>query len=424
MMKTTLPVVGGWMGRGMVGSGLAGMILVSGLAVQARDFRVNQIPNGQAFRCANCHVSAGGGGPRNPFGQAVQAITGTSSRTFWSATLAAADSDGDGFSNGQELGDVDGDGSAVPGHAVSNPGNANSRPQNSAPQVSLLEPEGDITVVAPAVFALVAEATDTDGTIAQVEFFRGETLLGVRTEAPYSLLVDWALGVNTVTARATDNQGASATSAPVTVTVTAPEAPTLGMPVRGEGTLGLSWEAGGGPFVVEGKADGAGLWNSVSGVTTQRVATVALAGTSAWLRVVDFAVVEQLALTVSLSGAAERPNPVETPGVGSGSLVLNGHTLSVDVSYEALSSVAVAAHIHGSAGVDEVAGVLVNLAPLHDGPLGTSGRFLGSVVLTGDQKAAVLGGLTYVNIHTGPHPSGEIRGQVVLAPPVGSVGMD
>lgn len=108
MMKTTLPVVGGWVGRGRVASGLAGMILISGWAVQARDFRVNQIPNGQVFRCATCHVSAGGGGARNPFGQAVQAITGTSSRPFWSATLAAADSDGDGFSNGQELGDVEG----------------------------------------------------------------------------------------------------------------------------------------------------------------------------------------------------------------------------------------------------------------------------------------------------------------------------
>lgn len=312
----------------------------------------------------------------------------------------------------------------MPGHAVTNPGNANSRPQNSAPLVSLLEPEGDVTVVAPAVFALVAEATDTDGTIAQVEFFRGETLLGVRTEAPYSLLVDWALGVNTVNARATDDQGASATSAPVTVTVTAPEAPTLGMPVLGDGTVGLSWEAGGGPFVVEGKEDGAGLWNPVSGVTTQRVASVALAGSSAWLRVVDFAVVENLAMTVSLSGAAERPNPVETPGLGSGSLVLNGHTLAVDVAYEALSSVALAAHIHGPAGVDEVGDVLVDLAPLHDGSLGTSGRFLGSVVLTPDQKAAVLSGLTYVNIHTEPHPSGEIRGQIRMAPAAGAAGKD
>lgn len=424
MMKTTLPVADGWVGRGCVKAGWAGLILAASLSVEGRQFRVAQIPNGSVFGCANCHTSAGGGGPRNAFGQAVGAITGSSSRAFWTATLAAVDSDGDGFSNGQELGDVDGDGSAVPGHTVTNPGNANSRPQNSAPQVSLLEPEGDVTVVAPAVFTLVAEATDADGTIAQVEFFRGETLLGVRTEAPYSLLVDWALGANTVTARATDNQGASATSAPVTVTVTAPEAPTLGMPVRGEGVLTLAWAAGGGPFAVEGRADGSGLWNRVSGVSTQRVATVALAGNSAWLRVVDYALVEHLALTVSLSGAAERPTPVETAGVGSGNLVLKGSTLSVDVSYEALSSAAVAAHIHGPAGVDEVAGVLVNLAPLHDGPLGTSGRFLGTVVLTAEQKVAVLGGMSYVNIHTGPHPGGEIRGQIVVVPPVGAQGAD
>ncbi|MGI8602462.1 MAG: putative Ig domain-containing protein [Verrucomicrobiales bacterium] len=90
----------------------------------ARPFRVNMFPNGNVFGCANCHVSPGGGGQRTPFGEAVFAIVGGSSMTpFWSPSLAAADSDGDGGSNGQEMGDVDGDGIPAAGVTATNPGN-------------------------------------------------------------------------------------------------------------------------------------------------------------------------------------------------------------------------------------------------------------------------------------------------------------
>jgi Bacterial Ig domain len=74
------------------------------------------------------------------------------------------------------------------------------------------------------VFALVAPltatATDSDGTVARVEFFNGTTRLGGDTTAPYS--IQWnvgAAGAYTITARATDNAGATGTSGPVAVTV-------------------------------------------------------------------------------------------------------------------------------------------------------------------------------------------------------------
>ena len=55
-------------------------------------------------RCYICHVAAGGGGTRTAFGEAFIA-----NGRVWNANLAELDSDGDGWTNGQELGDPFGD---------------------------------------------------------------------------------------------------------------------------------------------------------------------------------------------------------------------------------------------------------------------------------------------------------------------------
>jgi chitinase len=68
---------------------------------------------------------------------------------------------------------------------------------------------------------LAATAADSDGTVTRVEFFNGTARLGEDTSAPYA--IQWnvgAAGTYTLTARATDNGGATKTSSPVTVTVT------------------------------------------------------------------------------------------------------------------------------------------------------------------------------------------------------------
>ena len=85
--------------------------------VQARNFRVSQMPNGFENGCSNCHFNPGGGGSRNDFGEDVNGLVSRGGQEeFWTSALALLDSDGDGFTNGEELGDPDGDG--VPGRTV------------------------------------------------------------------------------------------------------------------------------------------------------------------------------------------------------------------------------------------------------------------------------------------------------------------
>lgn len=110
------------------------LVFVLAVNIYAIDFRVNQIPNGGKFGCANCHVSPSGGGARNAFGQMVESkYLDFNGNVKWSAAMAAEDPDGDGFTNGQELQDPTGawdSGDKAPGNAslVTNPGDRNSKP--------------------------------------------------------------------------------------------------------------------------------------------------------------------------------------------------------------------------------------------------------------------------------------------------------
>jgi RHS repeat-associated protein len=88
--------------------------------------------------------------------------------------------------------------------------------------VSLTSPAGGATFTAPANITLTASAADTDGTITKVEFFHGGTnLIATFTEEfPYTF--NWtnvAAASYSLTAKATDNSGATTTSAPVNITV-------------------------------------------------------------------------------------------------------------------------------------------------------------------------------------------------------------
>jgi regulation of enolase protein 1 (concanavalin A-like superfamily) len=93
-------------------------------------------------------------------------------------------------------------------------------PSNQSPSVSLTAPANGATYGTPASISMSATASDIDGTIATVGFYAGSTLLGSDSTNPYNFT--WsnvAAGSYVLTAVATDNLGASRTSASVSVTV-------------------------------------------------------------------------------------------------------------------------------------------------------------------------------------------------------------
>lgn len=101
-------------------------------------------------------------------------------------------------------------------------------PANVAPTVSITAPANGATFTSPAAISIQATAADRDGSVARVEFFNGTTLLGTSMIAPYTF--GWTNvppGTYAITARATDNQNATTTSAPISITVRLPDAPTI-----------------------------------------------------------------------------------------------------------------------------------------------------------------------------------------------------
>lgn len=100
---------------------------------------------------------------------------------------------------------------------------------NAAPAVALGTPESNTGFVAPASITLSATASDTDGSIAKVEFFNGTTKLGEVTSPPYRLTVhNVGVGSHAMSAMATDNAGAQRRSPPADVVVRAEDRAAMG----------------------------------------------------------------------------------------------------------------------------------------------------------------------------------------------------
>lgn len=110
--------------------------------------------------------------------------------------------------------------------------------QNKRPRVALTSPgtESQFNVGSPVT--LTAEASDADGTVAHVDFYAGNTLVGTSTSAPYRFTwTNAPAGTYALTAVATDNDGGVIKSAPANVIINA------GPPALGT-TAGAVWAAG------------------------------------------------------------------------------------------------------------------------------------------------------------------------------------
>lgn len=91
---------------------------------------------------------------------------------------------------------------------------------NQPPSVTLTSPSAGAAFTAPATMAMAATASDTDGGVVRVDFYRGSTLVGTDTSSPYTATWSSApAGTYSLTAVATDTDGDTTRSAAVSVTV-------------------------------------------------------------------------------------------------------------------------------------------------------------------------------------------------------------
>lgn len=112
------------------------------------------------------------------------------------------------------------------------------------------------------------------------------------------------------------------------------------------------------------------------------------------------------AMNASLDGGQEVP-PVATPARGWG--VFQIDTVAKELHYyiwvDGLSGAETGAHIHGPALHGANGGVAE--------PLPAGSPKVGTWAYDASEEEGILSGHYYVNVHTGPFPSGEVRGQIV-----------
>ncbi len=108
-------------------------------------------------------------------------------------------------------------------HVVSHPeqtGTVSVAASVIPPTVSITSPASGTDFSTPATFTFSATAADSDGSVTNVKFYAGATLLGSDASSPFSITAsNLTTGTYSLTAVATDNSGLNTTSSPVTILV-------------------------------------------------------------------------------------------------------------------------------------------------------------------------------------------------------------
>ncbi len=146
---------------------------------------------------------------------------------------------------------------------------------NILPTVALTSPTAGASVEAGTI-SLTATAADTDGLITKVEFFNAAVKIGEDATSPYTF--DWSgvtVGTYSLTAKATDNDSGTATSAAAALTVT-PAGAFVASYFQNFDGMGLSGTARRPAWTTWNGAAGTtnGTWTAVSGVTAAGVAAM------------------------------------------------------------------------------------------------------------------------------------------------------
>ncbi|WP_370087876.1 endonuclease [Ekhidna sp.] len=147
----------------------------------------------------------------------------------------------------------------------------NVTPPNAAPSVNITAPSSGATVTTGDAVNMTASASDSDGSITSVEFFVNGSSVGTDTSSPYQTSFTAVEGSMSLTAVATDNDGASTTSAAVSITGETPvvtgalyfseyiEGSSNNKALEIANTSGASVDMTG--YVVKKQANGSGDWS-------------------------------------------------------------------------------------------------------------------------------------------------------------------
>lgn len=131
---------------------------------------------------------------------------------------------------------------------------------NAGPAISLTSPTVSSSFVAPATVNLAATATVSSGSISNVKFYNGNTLLSTANGSPYTY--SWtnvAAGTYNIRAVATDNQGRLA-EASVTIKVNKPQGPYGGAPIAIPGRIQAElFDEGGNGFAYNDNSPGSSV---------------------------------------------------------------------------------------------------------------------------------------------------------------------
>lgn len=128
---------------------------------------------------------------------------------------------------------------------------------NLPPTVAIVTPTNGSVLAAPATFSLLADASDTDGTVTNVAFFRDSTFLNNDSASPFrGADSNVPAGTYNYIAIASDNQGVKATNQ-IAISVVTPVAIQLSNPEqKSPDTFSFSYTANAGlTYVIERSKD-------------------------------------------------------------------------------------------------------------------------------------------------------------------------